>query len=238
MILVAGVILISLSGCIFLRLLEVKRQLSDFDANFRVDIEDGLSLTFLHPVILEKDLFFVGLPPTLTEPDETGTTWTHIFEKQYPDDPTEDSNFDLSLSSRFADSKLNEIRISERYFAFVSKQNVLHTIRSFGNADLDVAERTASMDVTDGDPSPGVAPPEVVDILNTLGLPYARADSAGERWFEYRYRLLPPVSEQANNDSGKSAKLYRFKFTFSKTNRISRIEGNLPLLGQVNISYK
>ena len=61
--------LLGLSGCVYLRLLEFKGQLSNFDENFSVDLEEGLSITFLNPVILQKDMWKIGLPPTIQETD-------------------------------------------------------------------------------------------------------------------------------------------------------------------------
>jgi hypothetical protein len=234
----ACIALFATSGCLFLRLLEVRRQLGDFDANFVVSVEDGLTVSFLNPVILERDLRLVGLPPTRIETDETGSDWIHVFAKQYPDRRTEDSDFDLILFSRFAGGRLSALHIDESYFAHVPKDNVLLTIRSFGNADLDISDRQARMEVPDEDASPGIPPPDLLDILNTLGLPYARSDTDGERWFEYRYRLQPPPSAKTEGDDDPGGKIYRLKFTFGRKDRIVGITGTLPLIGRVEISYK
>src|SRR4051812_2223438 len=59
--------LMGLSGCVYLRLLALKRQLGDFDRHFALQTTDGLRLTCLHPVLLNDDVRWLGiLPETVT----------------------------------------------------------------------------------------------------------------------------------------------------------------------------
>ncbi|MCI5212309.1 MAG: hypothetical protein D3910_26790, partial [Candidatus Electrothrix sp. ATG2] len=46
---------LTLSGCVYLRLLKVKRQFKQFDKYVMVDKEDGLTFSFLKPILYEED---------------------------------------------------------------------------------------------------------------------------------------------------------------------------------------
>ena len=42
------------TGCVYLRFLKVKNQMADFNKNFEITEENGLSLNFLNPVLKKK----------------------------------------------------------------------------------------------------------------------------------------------------------------------------------------
>jgi len=233
----AFLVLLSASGCVFLRLLELKHQLAEFDENFSVDTADGITITFLNPVILEKDMWLLGLPPSVQEVFPSHTTWMHIFEKQYAPGDREDSNFDLSVSSRFQDSKLTDFGISEGYFAFIPKEAVLLTIRSLGKVEFNVASRKGSLEVTDDDSIEDFAAPNRQNIVNTLGIPYLQNEGNETRSLEYRYILLPPPSQAKSEDSPKDQKVYRLRFFFDQEDEISIITGRLTFVGDIKFSY-
>ena len=47
-----------ISGCVFLRLLEVKRQLNDFNNYFQINDQNEFSLVFLKPVLHTDDILW------------------------------------------------------------------------------------------------------------------------------------------------------------------------------------
>jgi hypothetical protein len=61
-----GILLCALGGCIYLRLYDLKGQFADFDANLRIAGDHGgLSLVFLHPLLLADDAAtLIGGPPS------------------------------------------------------------------------------------------------------------------------------------------------------------------------------
>jgi hypothetical protein len=233
----ALIVLLSASGCVFLRLLELKHQLADFDENFSVDTEDGITVRFLNPVILERDMWLLGLPPSVKDVYPTHTTWIHIFEKQYASGHREDINFDLSVSSRFEHSKLTEFGISESYFVFIPKEAVLLTIRSLGKVDIDVGSRKASLEVTDDDSIEDFAAPNRQNIVNTLGIPFVQSEGSETHSLEYRYMLLPPSTKANPENPPKDQPVYRLRFFFDQKDEISMITGRLPFVGDIKFSY-
>ena len=54
-------VMLLLAGCVWLRLLEIKNQLSAFEENFRVEItEQHFIVHFLDPVLLSDDFVYLS----------------------------------------------------------------------------------------------------------------------------------------------------------------------------------
>ena len=45
-----------ISGCVYYRLLKFKWQLEKFEENFELQDKKGLTLVFLNPILLKKDI--------------------------------------------------------------------------------------------------------------------------------------------------------------------------------------
>lgn len=76
-------LILPLSGCVWLRLLELKSQLGEFDKNFasKVD-ENGYTLSFKQPVIFAEDLSYLSkLQPSWKETRSDGQRWFYNFKK-------------------------------------------------------------------------------------------------------------------------------------------------------------
>lgn len=231
---------LSTSGCVFLRLLELKNQLAEFDRNFAVDHEDGLTLRFLHPVLLERDMWLLGLPPTLREPSATGVTWTLIFEKLHPAPPSEPPEFDLSVTLRFAEGKLAAFHLGEEYFALIPKQAVLMTIKSLGKVEIDTAGRQAVLEIEESHgPEWDFKAPKRSDIVATLGSPWLEeeADDDGTT-LEYRYRLRKSEDRTGSARESEAGGDYLLRIAFSKTDDILNVSGTLPLVGRIHVDYE
>ena len=54
---------LALSGCLYLRLLELRNQLAEFDRYFETDLREGVKLTCRKPVLLDEDMAFFKLVP-------------------------------------------------------------------------------------------------------------------------------------------------------------------------------
>ena len=231
---------LSTSGCVFLRLLELKNQLGEFDQNFSVDRSDGLTITCLNPVMLEQDMWLLGLPPTTREPSGDGVVWTLIFEKLYPESPPEPPEFDLSVTLGFVEGKLTEFHLGEEYFTLIPKDAILMTIKSLGQLKIDTAGRRAVLDIEESDaPEWNFRAPKKPDIVATLGAPYLEeGDDDGGTILEYHYRLVPPSSESAPDQPEDTGKEYLIRIVFSRTDHILNVSGTLPLVGSINISYE
>ena len=58
-----GALSLALGGCVYLRLLAIKRQLADFDRHFTLQQADGLRLICRDPVLLSQDFTWMGVVP-------------------------------------------------------------------------------------------------------------------------------------------------------------------------------
>src|ERR1035441_8561241 len=72
-----------LGGCVYLRLLELKHQLADFDHYFAVDETDGLTFTMQKSVLLVDDMTFFELAPESSKQLGAAVRWHLRWIKDY-----------------------------------------------------------------------------------------------------------------------------------------------------------
>ncbi len=178
-----------LSGCIYLRLLALKRQLNDIPANFRVGTADGVDVRLVNPVLKPGDVRWLGIHPASSTADGDAETWQARWVKEPPPGAGETAVYDLELSMRFDHGKLARVNIPERYFACISKDLFLNLLRSTGDARINKTAREAEVENTAEKPGDTPPPPPSLDLIgNMLGLPTRRtADDAGRAIYYYRY---------------------------------------------------
>lgn len=229
--------LLGLSGCVYLRLLEFKGQLSDFDENFSVNLEEGLSITFLDPVILQKDMWKIGLPPTIQKTDREGITWIHVFEKQYGDSRRDGSNHDVRVSLRFVDGKLSQFAVGDELFGFIPKDAVLMTLRSLGDLEISLTGRKASLTVDEEGPGWDFPTPDKSAVVNTLGMAYTEEHDGELSTLVYSYKLQPSQPRSDAYDPEKHGLPYKFSIEFDSKDLINGITASFPFMGSIKISY-
>jgi hypothetical protein len=66
---------LTLSGCIYLRLLELRNQLAAFDRYFEADLREGVKITCRKPVLLDGDMAFFRLVPESRERVGVAERW-------------------------------------------------------------------------------------------------------------------------------------------------------------------
>ncbi len=76
-------LILPLSGCVWLRLLELKNQLGEFDKNFASKVDkNGYTLSFKQPVVFAEDLTYLSkLQPSWKETRSDGQHWFYNFKK-------------------------------------------------------------------------------------------------------------------------------------------------------------
>ena len=213
-----------MSGCVYLRLLEFKNQLADFDKNFGVSTENGVHLIFRHPVLQGDDLRWLGAEPLeiAKKEDSPNESWHVRWVKQIGPDVHETTEHDVELFAELQDHELQSLRIPERYFEFFPKSLFVDLLRSTGKARINKESRQAEVSATGATPSrQPIAPPELGAIEKLLGEPTEKvADSSGLMRFRYRY--------QAQIPSGKG-KFIEATFFFDKeSGQLRRLVGKLP----------
>lgn len=234
--LIASLVLaIALQGCVYLRLLEVKRQLSDYPENFSADTSDGLRLNFLKPALLEKDLEFIGLFPNAIELSELNRTWKIVFEKNYNDGQVETENYDILVEMDLdKQDKLVSIHLNDRYFAFFTKEQFLSILRSFGGASINVKKREAFAQMEEGD-QPDQAPPTRPELIKQLGIPFLTTE---ENTLEYRYLQKHPSEELPDGGISQKADYYKALFHFDNQDRLTQVSGTFPFIGSITVGFQ
>ncbi len=217
-------LIILTTGCVFFRLLEVKRQLNDFNSNFQINDQNEFSLVFLKPVLRTEDIKWLAKrPPTSKEVKDQGEVWTYLFEKDYRGQKDEEANFDIPIIMYFQKDKLNEIRFPERFLKVLSKPLLTRMFESMGSAEINEWNRSASSKF-EGKDSMEIPKKEQVTLV--LGKPFYNKDSKGDSLFTYKYNL----KNNATNSKGKQFNLW-IKFTFDKRDeRLLKVDGNFSRL--------
>lgn len=211
-------------GCIYLRLLEVKRQLNDLNSYFRINDQDGFTLTFLKPTLRTDDVLWLAKrPPTSKEEKGQEEVWTYLFEKDYRGQKNEDGNFDISIVMSFDKDSLREIRFPERFLKVLSKSLLARMFESMGGAEINKWKRSASSKF-EGRDSMEIPKKEQVTLI--LGKPFYNKDSKDDSIFTYKYDL----KNDPTNSNGKRFNMW-IKFTFDqKDERLLKVDGNFSRL--------
>jgi hypothetical protein len=214
---------LALSGCVYLRLLDLKKQLARFDAHFNADTSDGVRIDCLKPILLADDVRWLGIYPETIISDGELENWRVRWVKEPPPGSPEETVYDVELAARFTDERLSFVGIPERYFAFFPKELFVSLLRSTGAARIDRSSRSAEVD---NEPHAGdIKPPTIDSIAGMLGRPNERIRRDGLDVFRYRYRAVT---------SEKKAKPIEVTFSFDvATGRMQTLIAKLPT-GTIN----
>ena len=180
-----------LGGCVYLRLLELKGQLGDFDRHFALESGDGLTLVCRTPVLRTDDVRWIGLKPEATRREENREHWQVRWVKELPAGVTESGIHDLALALGFAEDRLARVAIPEKYFALMPKDFVAGLIRSVGRGQVDKLGRRLQTRVTESDLA--AARPRLPAIGKLLGAPSEQRATGAETMTRYRY--VPVTTE-------------------------------------------
>ncbi len=184
--LLIGAVALLLSGCVYLRLLEFKKQLTRFDENFTTPPTEDLSLHCLHPVLRPDDLRWLGAAPKTITPNTGGEDWLIRWVKETAPGIQEESVYDMELAVRFVDDHMIDVRIPKRYLAYIPRDLVLNMLRSTGTAKIDKNDRRTDAQTE----APAAAPmPNLSTIKSMLGEPTRQQETPGLITHFYRYRL-------------------------------------------------
>ncbi|MFA5058237.1 MAG: hypothetical protein WC485_09005 [Opitutaceae bacterium] len=184
-----------LGGCIYLRLLEVKNQLADFDRYFETDLRDGLKLTCRTPVLLDEDMAFFHLAPESRQRVGVAERWHFRWVKDGTAPAGQSGSDEIAMDLIFVNHRLTRVRLPERLFAFVPKHFFLTVVRAFGQAQIDREHRTARASVHEVlGPDKIPPPPTGQELQAQLGAPIETQETpAGLIW---RYAYKPASADQ------------------------------------------
>lgn len=178
-----------LGGCVFLRLLQLKLQLDDFDRNFAVATTDGLVITCHRPVMRPDDVRWFGAKPERITRTGTAEHWHLRMVKELPPGSKETARYDILLELTFSGDRLVRVKVPEEYFTAVPKVAILELIRSLGRGSVDQGARRIEASVA----HEGPARPTLSSVHQLLGDP-SELRTDGNRTIR-RYRFTPATTE-------------------------------------------
>ncbi len=191
-------IVLSLSSCIFVRMMKVKNQLNDFETNFDLTDERGLTLVFKNPVLLTDDVIWLMKGgPVSVEKIDVGELWTYVFQKQHTVSQDEGDTYDIPILMVIEDGKLTEVTFPKRFLKNLSIPLLKKMLTSMGNADVSKFRRSASSKFSGSDPT---EIPTSDNVVETLGVPYEVEDLGENSKLSYLY-YLEDSDGSANKDN-------------------------------------
>jgi len=190
----------SLAGCVWFRLLQLKQQLAKFDENFVTESSDHFTLVFKHPVLLNEDFVTLAkLQPTSKSPTPTGSRWIQAFHKidaQWRLQPGVDFFFTLDFDQ---DDYLTRWDFSPVFMAMVPAQFFEDSIRSLAKGKVDEASRKFKVDVKDR-ALITVKPPTLPELTAVLGEPLEKSEEDGKQVYLYRFLVDSPHIDKDYQD--------------------------------------
>jgi len=215
---ISVLIIFLVTGCVYLRFYKVKNQMADFQKNFELSEENGLSLIFLNPVLKKKDMvWLMATEPTIKQQGENSAIWIYELKKRYPGKSTENNKFDIPLKLTFENNKLTVLTLPERFTKYFSKSLFEKFLQTFGQAEISKEEKQASSKYEGTDKS---EIPSTREILAVLGKPYYSRAKGDEKTFVYRYKILSPDPKK---DPG-----VKITYNFDKdTKLLKSVEANI-----------
>lgn len=202
-------ILLLTSGCVFLRLLKVKNQFNDFDTNFDLHDQRGLTLVFKNPVLGSEDIVWLMKgEPSGNKKIEKGELWTYVLEKEYLASKDEEEDYDIPIIMVMEYDKLAEISFPERFLKNLSLPLLKKMFASLGNADVSKFRKSASSKFQGASAS---EIPTADNVVETLGKPYSIEVSEDKSRYSYLYYIKKPEGDT-------SEKNFKFELVFTVKN--------------------
>ena len=190
----AIIILSTVTGCVYLRFLKLKNQMADFNKNFEITEDNGLSLVFLNPVLKKSDMvWLMGTEPTIMEVDGNPDNWIYELKKRYRGKKNEKGDFDIPIDLTFDRNKLTVFTMPERFTKYFSKSLFEKFLSTLGQAEIDKGDKQASS-TYEGASKTEI--PTTKEIRAVLGNPYSGSVTKEARTFIYRYKILSPDPEK------------------------------------------
>jgi len=223
--LLIGAVSFALGGCVYLRLLEFKKQLSRFDENFTMPATEDISLQCLHPLLLADDLRWLGAAPKIIVKRDGGEDWVIRWVKENAPGVKEDAVYDMELDVRFVDGRLVEAHVPKRYLAYVSRELFVSILRSTGTAKVNKGDHHADAQT---ETPPASVLPNLSQVKAMLGEPTKKEITPDRIIHFYRYRL---------DSAEPPAKLIEVSFAFEpNSGELRKFTARLPR-GTLNYDF-
>lgn len=203
LLLLSSVLVASLSGCVWMRLLQLKNQLAQFDENFITETSDHYTLVFKNPVLLNDDFVTLAkLQPTVKLPNPDGgggSRWVQAFHKiDAAGKPQPGVDFFFTLDFDRED-RLTRWDFSKLFMTMVPAQFFEASIRSLAKGKVDEVNRRYRVDPKDR-AKISVDPPTLKELVAVLGEPVEKTQEDGKNVYVYRFLVDSPWVDENYQD--------------------------------------
>ena len=186
-----------LSGCLVNRVVEVRDQFCEFDANFTIDSQNLTAFDFHNPVLLDSDiLWLASATPTEISRTADGLSMLYVIEKvsEVPA-PEQDLWLALDFEQSGKKHKLSRIRFDPKLKNLVSPeyldedviQSAAQTVCGYG---LGMMSRSVRREIKEEKLE---LLPSRHEVIDWFGPPLEQDVTSGR--MTYEYRLKSPDSE-------------------------------------------
>ncbi len=185
----AGAVLL-LSSCVYLRLLEVKKQLQDFDANFTIGGRSELVIEFKNPVLRTKDVrFLIGADPVF-QTGEEDLVQHFEFDLVRPSSAALSVALErLSLDLVSRRGKLAKIIVPEKFMLLFPRNIVVETLKQAKDAEVFELKKLARAQIHLAPETEAELPSHAKTLL-LLGEPLDSVPEGNLQVLTYRYRIV------------------------------------------------
>ena len=229
-------ILAIFSGCVWLRLLDLKYQLADFDENVRIEVKDQHFILHLKkPVVLSEDFVYLSkLRPSRIEPlPDGGYRWYLDFRFDPVKSPEQKKKMVSFCMTYTKDNKLAAFDFSPLFLQMAPAAFLEASIRSLGAGKVDQEKRQLKVDPQDL-PKLTASLPQLSNVVNVLGPPAEESMEEGQKVLTYRFKADALIVDKDYMDRKEAeAALY---FDPEKTELV-RLKGRFAGL-RLSIDYK
>ena len=221
-----GSVLLLSSGCVYLRLLELKLQIDRFDKFFGLQTQDGLAIICHTPVLKTSDIRWMGIKPEKTQKLGQAEKWQVRLVKQLPPGVTEKIEYDILLDFTFVDDRMSRVAIPEKYFAVMPKPFLVGVIKSLGRGKIDKTGKKIEASVSAEEIA--AARPNLPSIDKLLGQPSEEREEGPLTLVRYRYS---PATQEPKPG------VYDMFLTFhTKSGELLRWQGHTPV-GRIGFGF-
>jgi hypothetical protein len=223
---------LGLSGCVYLRLLEVKNQLVKFDDYFNVEVTDSFTLHLKNPVIYDSDIMYLTeLNPSRIEENQSHKEFIYQFVKV--ENPPSPGNKDLIFSMTFnEEKKLDSIVFSPVILQIVPARFLELSIRAVGNGKVDKLKRQLKGDV-ERVAQEGLEIPTYEKMIAVMGKPYQEVRKPDGLHTVFRYLLQTDSKGGKTEDRKKAVVDMLFD---EKTKQLIKVSGNFAGM-KISVNY-
>ncbi len=182
-------IALGLSGCVYLRLLKLKKQFQHFERYVLLENTCGLSMTFKKPVLFAKDVaWLLDGKPAIRARSGRNTLFKYDFKKMYPDDQARETDVtQIALFFLFQEDKLYKVRFPKAFSRYIQPELLMGSLRSVGSGTVDKQQRSVSATFPTRQQHLDKIIPTQSEVEHILGTPYRLTETSSSTRLFYQY---------------------------------------------------